>query len=498
MNSNYILEMSKVSKNFPGVKALDNISFKVRKGTVHALMGENGAGKSTLMKVLIGIYQADTGKVILDGEEIKNHDIKNMISKGISMIHQELNPIPQMTVAENIFLGREPLNKYKLLNKNKMIQDTSQLFNYLGIENLSPKSKMHELSVAKKQMVEIAKAISYKSKLIIMDEPTSAITETEVQHLFRIVKMLKSDGVSFIFITHKMDEVFEIADEVTVLRDGCFVGTQLANELSKDKLIKMMVGRELDSLFPKIETEIGEEILSIKNFTKKGLFENINISLRRGEILGISGLIGAGRTEVFETLFGYRKMDSGEIYINGKKVNISSPKDAVKFKMALLTEDRKMTGLFHPLSVKDNMIVCNLNKYIKTIFISKRKVEDACNGLKDKLAIKTPSLNHSINNLSGGNQQKVLVARWLLTEPDIFIVDEPTRGIDVGAKAEIHRLLSLLAKEGKAVIMISSELPEVIGMSDRVLVMSEGKITGELKRSEVSQTRIMEFATGTC
>ena len=497
MSSEYILEMKNISKSFPGVKALDNTSFKVRKGTVHALMGENGAGKSTLMKIAIGIYHADSGSIILDGEEINNHDIKTSISKGISMIHQELNPIPQMTVAENIFLGREPLKSFKFLDKKKMIRDTQELFNSLDIANFDPRSKMAEFSIARKQMVEIVKAISYNSKLIIMDEPTSAITETEVEQLFKIVNALKAEGVSFVFITHKMDEVFKITDEVTVFRDGRNVGTELAKDLTRDKLIGMMVGREITHMFPKEETNIGDVILSVRNLKKEGLFDSISFDLRRGEILGIAGLMGAGRTEVVETLFGYRKMDSGEIFINGKKAEIKSPKDAVRHRMALLTEDRKQTGLFPPLSVRDNMIVCNLSKYINGIFLSKRKIEEECDNQKDKLGIKTPSLSQTVNNLSGGNQQKVLVARWLLTEPEIFIVDEPTRGIDVGAKAEIHRLLSLLAKEGKAVIMISSELPEILGMSDRVLVMHEGKITGELDRSEATQARIMEFATGT-
>jgi len=497
MNNQYILEMKNISKFFPGVHALDDVSFKVRRGTVHALMGENGAGKSTLMKILIGIYKADSGTIVLDGEEFNNHDVKSSISKGISMIHQELNPIPQMTVAENIFLGREPVKSSKFLDKKKMFKDTQELFNSLGIANIDPRSRMVELSVAKKQMVEIAKAISYHSKLIIMDEPTSAITETEVQQLFKMVNELKAEGVSFIFITHKMDEVFKITDEVTVLRDGRYVGTELANNLNRNKLIEMMVGREITHMFPKEETVIGDVVLSVRNLKKDGLFEDISFDLRKGEILGIAGLMGAGRTEVVETLFGYRKRDSGEIFIYGEKVRIDSPKDAVKHKMALLTEDRKLTGLFLPLSVRDNMIVANIARYIKGLLLNKRKIDEDCNEQKDTLAIKTPSLNQIVSNLSGGNQQKVLVARWLLTNPEIFIVDEPTRGIDVGSKAEIHRLLSLLAKEGKAVIMISSELPEILGMSDRILVMHEGKITGELGRLEANQTRIMEYATGT-
>ncbi|MCW3489989.1 sugar ABC transporter ATP-binding protein [Dethiobacter alkaliphilus] len=495
MNEEYILSVKDVYKSFPGVKALEGVSFQVRKGSVHALMGENGAGKSTLAKIIIGIYQADSGEVIFDGKELKSHNVGESIDIGISMIHQELSPIPQMTVAENIFLGREPLTNMRLVDKKKMYQDTRDLLSRLGMSSISPSAKMASLSVAKTQMVEIAKAISYDSKLVIMDEPTSAITETEVEQLFKIVNELKSEGVAFIFISHKLDEIFTITDEITVLRDGQFAGTDFTKNLNKSKLISMMVGREINNLFPKIKTEIGDVILSVKNLTKKGLFKNVSFELRRGEILGIAGLMGAGRTEVVETLFGYRKADAGEIYIHGKKVSIKSPEDAVKNKMALLTEDRKQTGLFLPLSCKDNMIIASLGEYMNGIFLNSKKINTDCVERKTKLSIKTPSLSQTVKNLSGGNQQKVLVARWLLTKPDIFIVDEPTRGVDVGAKAEIHSLLSQLAHDGKAVIMISSELPEILGMSDRIIVMHEGKVTGELCASEANQTKVMEFAT---
>ena len=496
MDNEFILEMENISKSFPGVQALDNVSLKVKKGIMHALMGENGAGKSTLMKILAGIYKADRGTIKFNGEEFENWDIKTAIKKGISMIHQELNPIPHMMVAENIFLGREFKKGLNLLDKKKMIKNTEELFKELGIVNVGPRSKMLDLSIAKQQMVEIAKAISYNSKLIIMDEPTSAITETEIKLLYNMVRELKKKGVTFIFITHKLDEVFEIADEITVFRDGKYVGTEPASNLDKNKLIGMMVGREINQMFPKEEAVIGDVVLSVRNLKKEGLFEDISFDLRRGEILGVAGLMGAGRTEVVESLFGYRKLDSGEIYINGKKVTIKSPRDAVKNKIALLTEDRKLKGLFLPLSVRDNIIASNTTKYLKGIFLKKKMIEADCNSQKEKLAIKTPSIKQIVNNLSGGNQQKVLVARWLLTEPDILIVDEPTRGIDVGAKAEIHKLLSQLAKEGKAIIMISSEMPEIIGMSDRILVMHEGRVTGIIDRSEATQTRIMEYATG--
>jgi inositol transport system ATP-binding protein len=496
MSEEYILELKNISKTFPGVKALDDVQLKIRKGTVHALMGENGAGKSTLMKIIIGIYTADSGHILFDGKKIDNHSINKSLEIGISMIHQELNPIPQMTVAENIYLGREPL-KGAFLDKKKMVSDTQKLLDHLGISNINPKSKMVELSIAKMQMVEIAKAISYNSKLIIMDEPTSAITDKEVEQLFRIIREQKKTGVAFIFITHKMEEVFQITDEITVFRDGCYVGCERAEDLNNEKLIEMMVGREITEMFPKEEAVIGDVVLEVKNLKKEGLFEDISFNLRKGEILGLAGLMGAGRTEVVETLFGYRKADSGTIILNGKEIKIKSPADALKHGIALLTEDRKETGCFLPLSITDNMIVCSIDSFNMGFFLNKKKINQATQDQKDKLDIKTPGMGQLIKNLSGGNQQKVLVARWLLTGPDIFIVDEPTRGIDVGAKSEIHKLLSLLAKEGKAVIMISSEMPEILGMSDRILVMHEGKLTGEVMRKDATQTKIMEYATAT-
>ncbi|WP_094552067.1 sugar ABC transporter ATP-binding protein [Petroclostridium xylanilyticum] len=497
MTKEYILEMSNISKSFPGVKALDNVQLKIRKGTVHALMGENGAGKSTLMKILAGIYQPDDGTIIFKGNQIEVKNPHDALKYGISMIHQELSPIPHMTVAENIFLGREPLiGKTGLVDKKKMVEDAKELLEKLEMHDINPTALMHQLSIAKTQQVEIAKAISYDSDLIIMDEPTSAITEVEVEHLFKIVRNLRDKGVAIIFITHKMDEVFKIVDEITVFRDGQYIGTELAENLNKEKLIEMMVGREITQMFPKEPAEIGEVILSVKNLTKSGLFENVSFDLRKGEILGFAGLMGAGRTEVMESIFGIRKADQGEVYIKGEKVEINTPRDAIKRKMAFLTEDRKLTGVFLPLAVRDNIVVSCIDKFINGLFLNKKKIEEVCQQEKDKLAIKTPNMDQKIKNLSGGNQQKVLISRWLLTDPDILILDEPTRGIDVGAKSEIHRLMSKLAQQGKAVIMISSELPEILGMSDRILVMHEGKITGELDRFEATQEKVLEYATG--
>lgn len=495
MQEQYVLEMENISKRFPGVQALNNASFRVKKGTVHALMGENGAGKSTMMKILGGMYKPDAGTIKLKGKEIELTSPSDSLNHGISMIHQELTSVFHMTIAENIFLGREPTIGNIWVNEKKLNENTKDLLKSLEIP-LGPKTMMKDLSIAKMQLVEIAKAISYNSDIIIMDEPTSAITDREVAHLFSIIRSLTKKGVSVIYISHKLDEIFQIADEVTVLRDGEYVGTKNIEDLSRQEIITMMVGRELKHLFPKKEVKIGEEILEVENLSLKGKFNNISFKLRKGEILGISGLMGAGRTEVMECIFGLVKPDSGEIFIHGKKVDINCPEDAKKNKLAFITEDRKLTGLFLPHSVKDNMIAASLDSFLKGIFISDKKINETCENQKELLRVKTPSLEQKVKNLSGGNQQKVLVAKWLLTDADIMILDEPTRGVDVGAKSEIHSLMGELALAGKAVIMISSELPEILGMSDRIIVMHEGKITGELSREEASQDTIMTYATG--
>jgi len=495
MTHEIILEMKNITKIFPGVKALDNVSLIAKKGTVHAIMGENGAGKSTLMKTIIGIHQPTSGKIFFKGKEIIIENTNFAITSGISMIHQELSNIPHMTVAENIYLGREPLNKFKLINNTKMLSNAKKLLNDLNIF-IDPSLKMSELSIANMQMVEIAKAISYDSELIIMDEPTSAITETEVEHLFKIIKTLKENNVAILYITHKMKEVFKIADYVTVLRDGKFVATEEAKNLDNKKLITMMVGRSLEKMFDKETTHIGKEKIRIENYSKNRLFSNINFSAKEGEIFGIAGLMGAGRSELMETIFGVRVKDKGKLFIDGNEVTIKTPSDAIKYNIAFLTEDRKKTGLYLMHSVQDNMAIANINSYIKHGLIDFKKIKSDCLLEKEKLRIKTPSLNQLIMNLSGGNQQKVLISRWLLTDPDILILDEPTRGIDVGAKAEIHKLMILLAKEGKTIIMISSELPEILGMSDRIMVMHEGKQTGIIERKDASQEKIMHLATG--
>ncbi|MGI6176549.1 MAG: sugar ABC transporter ATP-binding protein [Christensenellales bacterium] len=493
----YTLKMEHISKAFPGVQALNDVSFAVKKGSVHALLGENGAGKSTLMKILIGLYRPDRGSIEFDGKPLKASSMRVVIESGISMIYQELNAIPYMTVAENIFVGREPRRKSGLLNRKKMIQDTQELLDRLEISNIEPTTAMVNLTVAKMQMVEIAKAISYDSKLIIMDEPTSAITEKECEHLFRIMERLKGEGVTFIFITHKLDEIFRIADEATVLRDGMFIASRPITGFTRNELISMMVGREITQIYPKEETTPGPVALSVRNIGRKGEFRDISFDAHQGEILGVAGLIGAGRTEVMEAIFGYRRLHAGEIYIHGKKVRIKTPKDAIKNKMALLTEDRKITGLYLPLSVKDNMIMPSLNKeHMTGPFLRHKKILKACCEQRDRFNLKTPSMKQIVEKLSGGNQQKVLVSRWLLTAPDIIILDEPTRGIDVGAKSDIYRFISNLAAQGKCVIMISSELPEILGMSDRIMVMHEGDLIGIINREKATQEKILQMATG--
>ncbi|WP_226913259.1 sugar ABC transporter ATP-binding protein [Gephyromycinifex aptenodytis] len=488
--------MEGISKQFPGVKALDDVDLVVRAGNVHSLMGENGAGKSTLMKILAGIHAPSSGRILFEGEEVTISSPKDAIEMGISMIHQELSPVPEMMVAENIYLGREPRNKLGLISYATMIARTRELFQRWGIA-INPKAQMKSLSVAQTQMVEIAKAMSTQAKVIIMDEPTSAIPQREVEHLHRMIDELRSSGVAIVYITHKMDEVFAISDEITVFRDGRHVATKPAGELDRDTLIQLMVGRELTALFPKLQAQIGEVVLSVKNLNRGELVKDVSFDLRRGEILGIAGLMGAGRTEVLETLFGITPADSGEIWVNGKPLNIKQPKDAITANIGLLTEDRKQTGVMGVLSVRDNMIMAALPTYSPRGLLQTGRINQVCQGQREALALKTPSLDQLISNLSGGNQQKVLISRWLLTVPDILMIDEPTRGIDVGAKSEIHRLMSTLAQEGKAIIMVSSEMPEVLGMSDRLLVMHEGRISGELSRAEATQEKIMNLATGT-
>jgi inositol transport system ATP-binding protein len=476
----YLLEVEGVRKAFPGVLALDGVSLNVRPGTVHALMGENGAGKSTLMKIIAGLLSPDAGRIVLRGR--------------VAMIHQELNLMPSMTVAENIWLGREPLTRFGFIDDRGLAAKTAALLATLGVD-IHPNETVSDLTIAQRQMVEIARAVSYDAQILIMDEPTSTLSEREVAQLFGIVADLKARGSAVIYITHKIDEVFRVADEVTVLRDGRGVGSAQASELDRDRLITMMVGRELTHLFPKDNVPRDHVALRVKNLSSASAFSDVSFDVRAGEIFGIAGLVGSQRTEVAETIFGLRQATSGEILIDGLQVSIDSPAAAIDRGMAFLTEDRKISGLFLPLRVHENMDVTVLNgEFVSSGFVRQSKLLAACRAAADAVRVKTPNLSEPIQHLSGGNQQKVLVGRWLLTAPRILILDEPTRGIDVGAKAEIHRLISSLASDGTAVIMISSEMPEILGMSDRVMVMRQGRVAGILDRRDANQVDLMRLA----
>jgi inositol transport system ATP-binding protein len=493
-NSEYLLTVDNVRKEFPGVVALDDVSFKLKRGTVHALMGENGAGKSTLMKIVAGIYHPDRGEITLRGQPIRLVSPLDALENGIAMIHQELNLMPFMTVAENIWIRREPKNRFGLVDHPTMNRMTAELFNRLNI-NIHPQVQVRDLTVANRQMVEIAKAVSYESDVLIMDEPTSALTEREVSHLFTIIRDLKAQGKGIIYITHKMNELFEIADEFSVFRDGRYIGTHASNAVTRDDIIRMMVGREITQMFPKEEVPIGDVVLSVQDLSLDGVFADVSFDVRAGEILGVAGLVGSGRSNVAEAIFGVTPATSGTIEILGERVRITSPNAAIRHRMAMLTEDRKETGCLLILDVLENMQIAVLQQdFVNNGFVAQKSISEACKRMSDSLRVKTPSLGERIENLSGGNQQKVLIGRWLLTKPRILILDEPTRGIDVGAKAEIHRLVTQLARDGVAVLMISSEMPEVLGMSDRIMVMHEGRVTGILDRAEANQVRIMELA----
>jgi len=493
-NAEYLLSAEGIRKEFPGVVALDDVQFKLKRGTVHALMGENGAGKSTLMKILAGIYTPDQGEVRLKGVDIRLKSPLDALENGIAMIHQELNLMPFMTVAENIWIRREPQNRFGFVDHRAMREKTEELFRRLNI-SIDPEIQVRELSVANRQMVEIAKAVSYNSDVLIMDEPTSALTEREVAHLFDIIRDLRSQGIGIVYITHKMNELFEIADEFSVFRDGKYIGTHASTDVTRDDIIRMMVGREITQMFPKEEVPIGDVVLSVKGLTLGKVFHDVSFDLRAGEILGVAGLVGSGRSNVAETLFGVTPATAGSIELFGEPVEITSPAVAIRNRMAFLTEDRKDTGCLLILNVLENMQVAVLHdKFVKGGFVQEGAIERTCEDMARKLRVKTPNLDERVENLSGGNQQKVLIGRWLLTEPRILILDEPTRGIDVGAKAEIHRLVTEMARNGVAVIMISSEMPEVLGMSDRIMVMHEGRVTGFLDRAEATQIKVMELA----
>lgn len=490
-----ILKMKKIEKNFSGVHALKGVDFELRSGEVHALMGENGAGKSTLMKILCGIYKADSGEIICFNKKCDFNSVKDSQDLGISIIHQELNQVNDLTVAKNIFLGREKLKYGCFIDDKQMEYDTKKLLDYVGV-NINPQEKISSLTVGQQQMVEIAKAFSYDSKILILDEPTTALTEPETEELFKIMKELKSKGIGMIYISHRMDEIRKISDKVTVMRDGEYIGTVKTAEVTDEEIIKMMVGRKI-TLRRKEESSVKENspvVLEVRNLNSGEKFKNISFNLRKGEILGFSGLMGAGRTELARAICGADKFNSGEILINGKSVTIKNPADAVKKGICYLSEDRKRYGLLLNKNVAENTLLSSLENYSEFGFINDKKANRDAKTENEKLKTKTPSLRESVKNLSGGNQQKVIIARWLLKNTDIFIFDEPTRGIDIGAKSEMYDLIEQLSSKGKSVIIISSELSEILGISDRVIVMCEGRITKEFSIREANQENIMRFA----
>ncbi len=503
-SSDIVLEMREISKSFPGVKALDRVSLKVRKGTVHALMGENGAGKSTLMKCAFGLYHPDEGEIFVEGKPVQLKSISDAMANGIAMIHQELHPIRTQNVMENLWVGRTPYQKHlavKWVDQKKMYSDTKSLFDRLGIR-LDPRQSVGELAAAHCQLIEIARAVSYDAKVIIMDEPTSSLSDSEVELLFKIIKTLTGQGVAIIYISHKIEEILQISDEVTIMRDGELVGNWPSSELTQDLIVSRMVGRQMNDRFPAREHKPGEDYLVVEHLTSASAhsFKDISFTLRKGEILGVGGLVGAQRTELMESIFGLRPVASGKVSVNGEEVKIRCPQDAIKKGVALLTEERRATGIIPMLSVEENLVLANQTSHRRMytggrLFLNEKKRRDDTGRFIESLSIKTPTMKTQIQYLSGGNQQKVLLGRWMLTDPDILILDEPTRGIDVGAKYEIYTLMTKMAAEGKCVIMISSEMPELMGMSDRIMVMCEGRLSGLLDGKTATDKQIMLLAS---
>ena len=495
MEQHELLEMRGITKEFPGVKALDGVNLTVRAGTVHALMGENGAGKSTLMKCLFGIYSKDSGTITLDGKEVNFKSSKEALENGVAMVHQELNQALTRTVKDNLWLGRYPKVGGFIVSERIMDQRTKEIFDTLEV-SVNPKAVMSTLPVSQRQMVEIAKAVSYDSKIIVFDEPTSSLTEAEVEHLFRIIDMLKKKGCGIIYISHKMDEILRISDEVTIMRDGTWVATRPAKELTMEEIIRLMVGRELTNRFPPKTNTPGEVILDVSHISGKYTrLKDASFQLRKGEVLGIAGLDGSGRTEVLENLFGAMTREGGTITLHGKQIRNRTPRESIKNGFALLTEERRATGIFGIRDIRENTVISSLKDYlIGGICLSDKQMAEKTEWSINAMHIKTPSQKTQIRSLSGGNQQKVIIGRWLLTKPEVLLLDEPTRGIDVGAKYEIYQLIIDLANEGKGVIMVSSEMPELLGVCDRIIVMSGGQVAGEVDAQNTSQEEILTLA----
>lgn len=493
-----LLEMRGITKEFPGVKALDGVDLTVRAGTVHALMGENGAGKSTLMKCLFGIYSRDSGTIMLDGKEVNFKNAKEALENGVAMVHQELNQALTRSVQDNLWLGRYPKVGGVMVSERIMAQRTKEIFEQLAV-NVNPKTIMSTMPVSQRQMVEIAKAVSYDAKIVVFDEPTSSLTEAEVEHLFRIINMLRDKGCGIIYISHKMEEILRISDDVTIMRDGTWVATRPAKELTMDEIIKLMVGRELTNRFPPKTNEPGEVILDVEHLAGKYTrLKDASFQLRKGEILGIAGLDGSGRTEVLENLFGVMTKASGTIKLHGREIKNLTPRESIKNGFALLTEERRATGIFGIRDIKENTVISNIKNYLvgfgRLAYLSDKKMREDTDWAIQAMHIKTPSQSTQIRSLSGGNQQKVIIGRWLLTKPEVLLLDEPTRGIDVGAKYEIYQLIIDLANQGKGIIMVSSEMPELLGVCDRILVMSGGQLAGEVDARNTSQEEILTLA----
>ncbi len=492
--SEFVLEMTDIEKQFPGVKALDHAKLRLRPGTVHALMGENGAGKSTLMKCLFGIYKQDGGEIRIDGQSVHFTGPKNAMENGVAMVHQELNQVLQRSVMENIWLGRFP-KQGGLVSHKVMFEETKKVFDDLDIP-VNPKTIIGKLSVSQRQMVEIAKAVSYNAKILVLDEPTSSLTQEEVEHLFVIINKLRAKGVAMVYISHKMEEILHISDEVTIMRDGQWIATEHASGLTTDKIIKLMVGRDLTERFPPKTNVPGDVVMEVKNLTGKYMPSCIDVSfnLHKGEILGVAGLVGSRRTELLETIFGIAHHDKGEILKDGKPIQNKTPKDAIANGFAMLTEERRAKGIFGGMSILFNSVIANIKNYRNGILLSNATMKTDTQWVIESMRVKTPSQKTHIRSLSGGNQQKVIIGRWLLTKPEILLLDEPTRGIDVGAKYEIYQLIINLANEGKSVIVVSSEMPELLGICDRIMVMSNGHLAGTLDIKDANQEEIMRLA----
>ncbi len=494
--SEWLLEMIDVSKSFPGVKALDNVNLRVRPHSVHALMGENGAGKSTLLKCLFGIYEKDQGKIFFKGQEINFTSSKEALENGVSMVHQELNLVLQRTVMDNMWLGRYPTKGW-FIDHGKMYDDTKRIFDELDID-IDPRVKVGTLSVSQMQMIEIAKAFSYDAKIVIMDEPTSSLTEKEVNHLFKIINKLKDKGCGIVYISHKMEEIFQLCDEITILRDGQWVATQPLEGMTMDQIIGMMVGRELTQRFPEKTNQPKEVILEVEHLTAKNQpsIKDVSFNLHKGEILGIAGLVGAKRTDIVETLFGIRDHSDGVIKLHGKEVANRNAHEAIQNGFALVTEERRSTGIYSRLDIAFNSLIANMDNYKGSMgLLSDNKMKSDTQWVIDSMRVKTPTQQTQIGSLSGGNQQKVIIGRWLLTQPEILMLDEPTRGIDVGAKFEIYQLILELAKKDKGIIIISSEMPELLGITDRIMVMSNGRVAGIVNTKETDQSEILRLAS---